>query len=74
MDKPEATATVKQDAISLSDVQTLLEGIADSLNAIETRTEKLEDAVDDVKADTEEILNQLENLSFKADYPGLSDE
>lgn len=66
---PQATAA----NISVTDLSRLLEGIADSLAAIESRQEKLEDAVDGIKADTEELLNSLDNISFKQDYPGLED-
>lgn len=59
--------------IALSEVTTLLESIADSLGAIESKQEKLEEMIGGIKDDTEEILNNLDNISFKADYPGLED-
>lgn len=70
MDKPEATASNTK-SVTVEDLSQVLESIADSLASLESRQEKLESAVDDVKADTEEILNSLDNISFKADYPGL---
>lgn len=72
MDKPEATVRPTE-VIAVSELVQYMESIADSLNAIETRQEKLESAVEDIKADTEEILNNLDSISFKADYPGLEE-
>lgn len=69
-DTPVATANNTR-SVTVEDLSQVLESIADSLAALESRQEKLESAVDDVKADTEEILNSLDNISFKADYPGL---
>ena len=74
MSEPIKEATIRPtQEIALSEVTTLLESIADSLGAIESKLEKHEEMIGGVKDDTEEILNNLDNLSFKADYPGLED-
>lgn len=74
MDRATAAVATNRRPTTVEDLLPFLESMADSLAAIETKHEKLESAVEDVKADTEEILNSLENISFKADYPGLSED
>lgn len=71
-DPTKATIRPTQE-IALSDFIQTLESIADSLGAIESKLEKQEEILGTVQDNTEEILNNLDNLSFKADYPGLED-
>lgn len=73
MSEPKTATARPTETIAVSEVAQFLEGIAESLAAIESRLDKNESAVEDIKADTEEILNNLDNISFKADYPGLED-
>lgn len=70
----EASASPPPKTATTEEILQFLEGIVDSLAALEAGQDKLIEAVDEVKADTEELLNSLETISFKVDYPGLGGE
>lgn len=71
MSKPEAIPVQKQ--VTIEELSQTLEAIADSLAVIQSTQEKHDDAIEEIKGNTEEILNSLETIAFKADYPGLDE-